>query len=171
MNLFSKGIGFERKPNGFLKSLAGKKHVIIEEVDFTVTSGHKWAKIIEDPKAVNGAALEIPLTGAWAVIFREDHYLLPPDKSYDLYVAVKSTKPEQGKILEVCQWRGRVVFDKNIDASQIGTEYSYVHAGKISTSSQVTPLAGRGHTFLVPAKKNDGGNLIVDHVVLVETKP
>lgn len=170
LKLFSKGIGFERKPNQFLKSLAGKKYVIIEEVDFEVNSGHKWAKLIEDPKAVNGAAMEIPLSGAWAVIFREEHYLLPKDKNYHLYVAVKCTKPNQGKILEVCHWRSHVIFQKNIDASRVKSEYTYIYAGKVNTSSDLTILGGRGYTFLVPEKIANGGNLILDHVVLVETK-
>lgn len=170
MRLFSKGIGFERKPNQFLKSLAGKKYVIIEEVDFQVSSGHKWAKLIEDPKAVNGAAIEIPLTGAWAVTFHESHYLLPADKNYHLYIAVKLTKPSQGKILEICQWRSHVIFQKNIDASRVKPEYTYIYVGKVNTSSQFTTIAGRGYTFIVPEKKTNGGKLIVDHVVYVETK-
>ena len=170
MNLFKKGIGVEKKPNKFLKSLTGKKHVIIEEVDFNVTNGHQWARLIEDPEAVNGAAIEIPLSGAWAVKFLEEHYLLPADKNYDLYIAVKLTKPAQGKILEVCQWRSHVIFQKIIDASQVKPEYTYIHVGKVTTSSELTTVAGRGYTFLVPEKVENGGNLIVDHVVLVEIK-
>ena len=170
MQIFSKGIGFERKANDFMKSLAGKKHVIIEEVDFVVSSGHKWAKIIEDPKAVNGAALEIPLTGAWAVTFREEHYLLPLDKKYDCYVAMKLTKPVQGNAVEYCHWRSHVIFSKNIDGSQIKPEYTYIPIGKVTTSSAYTTIAGRGYTFLVPVKSDNGGSLIVDHVVMVEAE-
>ena len=132
--------------------------------------GHKFAKLIEDKDALNGVAIEIPPTGGWAVTFREEHYLLPADKNYDLYIAVKLSKPSQGKILNVCHWRGRVIFEKFIDASQIKPEYSYIYVGKVNTSSQFTTLPGRGYTFLVPQKKDDGGKLIVDHVVLIEIK-
>ena len=170
MELFSKGIGFERGTNNFIKSIEDKKFIVIEEVDFYVNHGHKFAKLIEDKDALNGVAIEIPPTGGWAVTFREEHYLLPADKNYDLYIAVKLSKPSQGKILNVCHWRGRVIFEKFIDASQIKPEYSYIHVGKVNTSSLFTTLPGRGYTFLVSQKKDDGGKLIVDHVVLIETK-
>ena len=170
MKLFSKGIGFERKETPFLKSLAGKKYYVIEEVDFRVSRGHQNAKLIEDPNAANGVAIEIPLTGSWGVTFHEAHYILPADKTYDLYVAVKLTKPYQGNILQVCHWRGHVIYHKFIEASKIKPEYSYIYVGKTTTSSKFTHIGGRGYTFLVPEKKTEGGTLIVDHVVMVETK-
>lgn len=170
LKFFSKGIGFERKSNSFLKSLAGKEYVVIEETAFQITNGDLYTSLIQDPKAANGLALSLPPTGHWTAVFQESFYQLKKNRTYQAYVAVKITKPTKGTVLEYCHWRDVVIFQKFIQGSQIFSEYTYIPIGKVTVADKLVVLGNQGYTFLVAKKIKDGGNLIVDHVVMVEAQ-
>ena len=168
LKLKAEGKGFSMKKPEFLKKLdrQKKKYLILEEDSFQIGGGEKFGKIVSDPLASNGIALELfHPEYAWTPKI----YFRPPmvyGKKYDCYFAVRLSKEATGAFWEFSHWTGREV----VHSKHFGSEYKipvnryiYIPAGRITVGNS-------GYMFFAGKKNPEVKSTLLDHLLMVEAE-
>lgn len=149
----------------FFSRLKKDNYIILEESAFNLAGGSEFAKVVEDPKAANGWALEISNHKyEWSVKLAVSPEMAD-DVTYDIYAALRLNKPAKAGLVEFGGWdfsSKQLYMNNHIDADKITVDkYSYVLVGS-------GKLRKNSYLFFAPKVNPQIKSSLLDHLVLVK---